>query len=314
MKGKNLSWKKFLVIMGILLFVGAFLGGTAFAAEKIVLKKYPDMKIGFTTQNFLQPLPVSLENAKKLVDWASDQGFAWIEYRDPSAKLTLNECKQLAAYAKWKKLEVSYAAQVGILDPTFWEIFYRGVANAAVFEGPKTFRTLIAGAEFDPDPKKTAWNLNQLFKLVKKANMAANIAKSKGVQYVGENSTAALKGDGINSFGTTEFFANVNSNMGWQMDTANFFAGIRVLPRPEEAQAFLERNIGKLFYVHVKSSSKEHKSTDILEENELPFDVIFALLSKNKVNYLALELNQKPKLGDCQSNLMKSIEFLKKNY
>jgi len=226
----------------------------------------------------------------------------------------LNECKQLAAYAKGKKLEVSYAAQVGILDPTFWEIFYRGVANAAVFGGPKTFRTLIAGAEFNPDPKKTAWNLNQLFKLVKKANMAANIAKSKGVQYVGENSTAALKGDGINSFGTTEFFANVNSNMGWQMDTANFFAGIRVLPRPEEAQAFLERNIGKLFYVHVKSSSKEHKSTDILEENELPFDVIFALLSKNKVNYLALELNQKPKLEDCQSNLMKSIEFLKKNY
>ncbi len=314
MKGKNLSWEKFLVIMGILLLVGAFLGSTALAAEKIVLKKYPDLKIGFTTQNFLQPVPVSLENAKKLVDWASDQGFAWIEYRDPSAKLTLKECKQLAAYAKGKKLEVSYAAQVGILDPTFWEIFSRGVANAAVFEGPKTFRTLIAGAEFNPDPKKTAWNLNELFKLVKKADMAANMAKSKGIQYVAENSTAALKGDGINSFGTTEFFANVNSNMGWQMDTANFFAGIRVLPRPEEAQAFLERNIGKLFYVHVKSSSKEHKSTDILEENELPFDVIFALLSKNKVNYLALELNQKPKLEDCQSNLMKSIEFLKKNY
>jgi hypothetical protein len=88
MKGKNLSWKKFLVIMGILLLVGAFLGSTALAAEKIVLKKYPDLKIGFTTQNFLQPLPVSLENAKKLVDWASDQGFAWIEYRDPGAKLT----------------------------------------------------------------------------------------------------------------------------------------------------------------------------------------------------------------------------------
>ncbi len=314
MKRNNPSWEKYWVMIAILLLVAAFLGSSAFAAEKIVLKKYPDLKIGFTTQNFLQPVPVSLENAKKLVDWASGQGFAWIEYRDPSAKLTLNECKQLAAYAKGKKLEVSYAAQVGILDPTFWEIFYRGVANAGVFDGPKTFRTLIAGAEFAPDPKKTAWSLDELFKLVKKANMAANVAKSKDVQYVAENSTAALKGDGITSFGTTEFFANVNSNMGWQMDTANFFAGIRVLPRPEEAQAFLERNIGKLFYVHVKSSSKEHKSTDILEENELPFDVIFPLLSKNKVNYLALELNQKPNLEDCQNNLMKSVEFLKKNY
>ncbi len=314
MKGNNLSWKKHLVMLAILLLVAVFLGASVFAAEKIVLKKYPDLKIGFTTQNFLQPLPVSLENAKKLVDWASDQGFAWIEYRDPSAKLTLNECKQLAAYAKGKKLEVSYAAQVGILDPTFWEIFYRGVPNAAVFDGPKTFRTLIAGGEFNPDPKKTGWSLDELFKLVKKANMAANVAKSKGLQYVGENSTAALKGDGISSFGTTEFFANVNSNMGWQMDTANFFAGIRVLPKPEEAQAFLEKFIGKLHYAHIKSSSREHKSTDILEENELPFDVIFPLLSKNKVNYLALELNQQPKLDDCQKNLMKSIEFLKKNY
>jgi len=314
MKGNNLSWKKNVVMIGVLFLVAVFLGSSVFAAEKIVLKKYPDFKIGFTTQNFLQPLPVSLENAKKLIDWASDQGFAWIEYRDPSATLTLNECKQLAAYAKGKKLEVSYAAQIGILDPAFWEIFSRGVANAAVFDGPKTFRTLVAGAEFNPDPKKMGWILDELFKLVKKANMAANIAKPMGVQYVAENSTAALKGDGITSFGTTEFFANVNSNMGWQMDTANFFAGIRVLPKPEDAQAFLEKFIGKLYYVHVKSSSQEHKSTDVLEENELPFENIFALLSKNKVNYLALELNQQPKLEDCQKNLVKSIEFLKKNY
>jgi len=306
--------KKTMVVMAILVLIAAFLSGSALAAEKIVLKKYPDLKVGFTTQNFLQPLPASLENAKKLIDWASGQGFAWIELRDPSAKLTLKECKDLAAYAKGKKLEVSYAAQVGILDSTFWEIFYRGVVNAAVFDGPKTFRTLIAGAEFIPDPKKTAWNLGELFKLVKKANAAANIAKSTGVQYVAENAGAALKGDGIKSFGTTEFFANVNSNMGWQMDTANFFAGIRVLPKPEEAQAFLEKFIGQLYYTHVKSSSKEHKSTDILEENELPFDTIFALLSKNKINYLAIELNQKPKLEDCQNNLMKSVEFLKKNY
>ena len=68
------------------------------------------------------------------------------------------------------------------------------------------------------------------------------------------------------------------------------------------------------FVDHAKSSSKEHKSTDILEENELPFNVIFPLLSKDKVNYLALELNQQSKLEDCQSNLLKSIQFLKNNY
>lgn len=306
--------KKLLAMVAVLILGMVFVGSSLFAADKIVLKKYPDLKIGFTTQNFLKPLPANLANAKKLIDWASNQGFAWVELRDPSAKLTLNDCKELAAYAKEKKLEVGYAAQIGILDRAYWEIFYRGVANAAVFDGPKTFRTLIAGGEFPADPKKTAWNLDELFKMVKKANMAANIARSKGVQYVAENSTAVLKGDGITSFGTAEFFANVNSNMGWQMDTANFFAGMRVLPKPEEAQAFLEKFIGQLYYTHLKSSSKEHKSTDILEENELPFDTIFGLLSKNKINYLAIELNQQSKLEDCQNNLMKSIEFLKKNY
>lgn len=305
---------KLLASITTLLLVVVFLGGSALAAEKIVLKKYPDLKIGFTTQNFLQPLPVSLENAKKMIGWASDQGFPWIELRDPSAKLTLNECKQLAAYAKEKKVEVGYAVQIGLLDAAFWEIFHRGVANAAVFDGPKTLRSLAAAGEFSVDPKKKAWTLSELYKAVKTANKAANIAKSMGVQYVTENAFEPIKGDGITSFGATEFYANANSNVGWQMDTANFFAVSRVYTKPEDAKAFLEKHIGKLYYTHLKSSSKEHKSTNVLEENELAIDTILGLLAKNKINYVAIELNQMPKLEDCQNNLMKSIEFLLKNY
>jgi sugar phosphate isomerase/epimerase len=311
---KNLSRKKRWVVLATLVGVVVFLGSSTFAAEKIVLKKYPDMKIGFTTQNFLKPLPVSLDNAMKLITWASDQGFAWIELRDPSADLTLAECKHLASYAREKKLEVAYALQVGLMDPAFWETFYRGVANAAVFDGPKTFRTLASGGEFAANPKKKAWTLGELYTVVMTANEAANIAKSMGIQYVAENAREPLKGDSITSFGTTEFFANGNSNLGWQMDTANFFSVSRVHTRPEDAKAFLEKYIDKLYYVHIKSSSKEHKSTNVLEENELPFDTILAILSKNKVHYLAIELNQQPKLEDCQDNLMKSVEFLKKNY
>lgn len=33
----------------------------------IKLKKYPDLKIGFTTANFLGALPVTLESTKKLM-------------------------------------------------------------------------------------------------------------------------------------------------------------------------------------------------------------------------------------------------------
>jgi sugar phosphate isomerase/epimerase len=306
--------KRWWVLMGILALTGVFLGSGVFAADTIVLKNYPGLKIGFTTQNFLQPLPVSLANAKVMVDFAAANGFSWIEYRDPSAKLTLKECTELAAYAKARNVEVAYAVQIGLLDPAFWEIFSRGVANAPVFEGPKTLRSLIAGGEFAPDPKKTGWNLGELARLVKTANQAANMAKSKGIQYVGENSSEVVKGDGMANFGATEFFANANSNVGWQMDMANFFAVCRVVTKPDDAKMFLEKHVGKLHYAHLKASSAEHKSTDILQENELALATIFDIMAKNKVNYIAIELNQKPGFEECANNLMKSIDFLKKNY
>ena len=94
MKGNIFRRKGYFAAAAVLLLAMVLQGGGIFAAERIVLTKYPELKMGFTTQNFLQPLPVSLENAKKLVDWASSQGFSWIEYRDPSAKLTLDECRE----------------------------------------------------------------------------------------------------------------------------------------------------------------------------------------------------------------------------
>lgn len=306
--------KRWFVIAGVLMMAAVILGSSAFAADKIVLKKYPDLKIGFTTTNFLQALPVTLNNVKVLIDFAAANGFPWVELRDPTAKLTLMECKELAAYAKARGVEVGYAAQIGILDTTFKEILSRAVVNAAVFSGPNTVRSLAFGNEFNLDPKKQGWNLNELHKIVKGANQTGNLAKTLGVQYVVEHAAEVLKGDGMTTFGFTEFLANTNSNVKWQMDIANFFAVCRVVTKPEDAKAFLEKNVGRLGYSHLKSSSPEHKTTDVLQENELPIATVFDILSKNKVPYLAIELNQKKAFDECTRNLLKSIDFLKANY
>ncbi|MCX5911798.1 MAG: hypothetical protein NTV04_07695, partial [Deltaproteobacteria bacterium] len=175
----------------------AFLGGSVLAAEKFVLQKYPDLKLGFTTANFLQALPVSLDNAKVMVDFAYSNGFSWIELRDLTASLTLNECKEVAAYAKARGIEVAYAAQVGLLDSNYWEIFSRAVPNAAAFEGPRTVRSTAAGNEISLDTKRQGWNLDELYKAVKTANRAANMAKANGLQYVVEHAWEMLKGDGV---------------------------------------------------------------------------------------------------------------------
>jgi sugar phosphate isomerase/epimerase len=306
--------KKSLVFLAVGIFVVAFLSAGAFAQQKMVLKNYPEIKLGFTTTNFLKPLPVSLENKKKLVDLASELGCSWVEIRDPSGALSPEQCKELMAYAKSKNLELGYALQVGLLDPAFGEIFSRGLANAPVFEGPRTIRTLAAGPEFDKDPKKTTWTLSELFKAVRIANRAANLARAAGLKYVVENSAHALKGDGITGFGLTEFAANVNSNQFFQCDVANFFAVSRVVPKPEEAKAFMEKYAGRMPYIHIKTSTPEHKVPPVLGPNELDFDTVFALLTKNKIRYAAVELTQPNTYEECAGNLQKSFEYLMKNY
>jgi sugar phosphate isomerase/epimerase len=306
--------KKFGVCLAVGVFVVAFLGVSAFGQEKMVLKKYPEIKLGFTTTNFLKPLPVSLENKKKLLDLASELGCSWVEIRDPSGSLSPEECKQLMAYAKSKNLELGYALQVGLLDPAYWEIFSRGLANAPLFQGPGTIRTLAAGPEFDKDPKKTSWTLSELFKAVHIANRAANAARAAGLKYVVENSAHALKGDGVTGFGLTEFAANVNSNLFFQCDVANFFAVSRVVPKPEEAKAFMEKYAGRMPYIHIKTSTPEHKVVPVLGPNELDFDTVFALLTKNKIRYAAVELTQPDTYEECAGNLKKSFEYLVKNY
>ena len=295
----------------ILILSVCLLAGNAYPGEKdIVLKKYPTLKIGFTTQNFAKVLPVTVENTKKLIDYAADQGYPWIELRDANAVFAQDECKQISDYARSKKIEVGYALAVGLLDDNFFEIFSRGLANAAVFDGPRTIRTGLAGAEFLRDQKKKAWTLQELNRAVDIANQAANQAKAFGLTHVVENAREIIKGDGITSFGTTEFFANVNSNLGLQPDSANFFAVCRVLTSPEDARTFLEKYAKKIRYTHIKTSSKEHKAMPVLSENELDFDFVFSLMTKNKIPYVAIELDMAGKLEECKSNMQKSAEYL----
>jgi len=314
MRTVGLNPTMFFLVFGLLLLCLTLQSGSAYGqAGKIILKKYPDLKIGFTTTNFLNLLPVSVENKKKLIDYAAEQGYTWIELRDPNADLTLANCRELAAYAKNKGIEVGYAIQKGLLDKDFGETFSRGLANATVFEGPKTIRALGSGAEFQ-DAKKKTWTLEELYRAVKIANMAGNRAKQLGLQLVVENAFEALKGDGISGFGTTEFFANVNRNVALQLDTANLFAVSRVCAAPEDAKKFLENNIGKLAYIHLKTSTPEHKVSPILGDNELGFEIVFELMQKNRITWVAIELPGAKTLEEAKGNHEKSIKYLIEKY
>jgi sugar phosphate isomerase/epimerase len=305
--------KRVMVIAALFLCV-MLLGSGAMAADKIVLSKYPELKMGFLNVNFVKQWPLGVESAKKAIDYASEQGFWWIELRDPYATLTLAECKELAVYAKQRDIEVAYGMNIGLLDANFWEVFSRGLANAAVFDGPRTIRTAGPGLEFATNAKKTHWTFSELQKAVETANQAANLAKAFGLQYVAENGLEAIKGDGVSSFGTVELFGNANSNLGFQLDTGNFFCVSRVWTKPEDAQAFIEKYGSRMGYMHLKTSSQEHKVQPVLGDNELDFDIIFAIAAKNKRPYVGFELDQPATLEQAYENHKKSIEYLKSKF
>lgn len=309
----NTSLSRNAVILRYLAGVGALLlmGGCGLTAKKqqITFDKYTNLKLGFTTQSFIECVSVTKENAKKFIDYAVAQDFAWVELRDPNAILKLSECKEISDYARSKKIEVGYAVQKGLLDRDFWQIFNRGVENAAVFEGPGTFRALACGNEFIINENKKGWTVDEFIRLVTYANKAAQITEDKGLHFVVENGTEALKGDGATYFGLTEFFEKTNPNVGWQFDTANFFSGSRGRPRVQDAKAFLEKNINNLYYIHLKTS-KNNQAQPVLGDNELDFDIIFSLMSKYDVPYIAIELAAGKDTDAVYKNYEKSLKYL----
>jgi len=283
--------------------------------EKIVLQKYPQLKIGFTTANFAKVYPTNVANLKKLLDFAAERGFAFIEIRDGEAKLTLDECKELATYAKQKRVEVIYAMNTGLLDSNYWEVFSRGVVNAAVFDGPKVVRTGANGNEMLNDPKKTYWSAAEFAKLVANANRAAKIAQQHSLRLLVENAREGLHGDGVASFGTAELFGRkgVRSGVGLQLDAGNFFCTSRVPSTPSAAQDFLEKNARKIGYTHLKTS-KNRKPQPVLDGNELPFDTYFKLFQKYKKNYVAIELDPAGTADQAYANHVKSVAYLTKTF
>jgi len=271
--------------------------------------------MGFTTVNFSKVLPPNVVNIKQILDFASRKGFAFIEIRDPNAKLTLSECEDLTTYAKQKGVEVIYAIASGLLNPNYWETFSRAIANASIFKGPKIVRTGASGVEFLNDEGKQYWTATEFAMIVKNANKAANIAKMFGLQLLIENGLEGLQGDGETTFGTTELFGSngVNENVGLQLDVANFFCTSRVPSKPGDVNTFVANNVSKIGYTHLKTS-KDHKPQQVLDGNELPFETFFNFLQKQDKNYMAIELSQSTSLADVYENHIQSIDYLKKYY
>jgi sugar phosphate isomerase/epimerase len=264
---------------------------------------YPGMQWGYTTQNFLGPVSVSLQSSLRFVEYAREQGFQWLELRDPDASLTLEECQKIAAEARVKGIEINYVAQRGLLDDDFRDVFGRAAVNAAVFDGPRCFRALaLRGAG------SYGWSEAEFKRLVEVANETAERAAAMGLRFVVENADAALDGRGKPYFGMIEFLEATPAAVNLLLDTANLFTG-PVQVSPEEARDFIERYAGRISYLHLKSA-QDGAALQWLDGNPLGFKTILDLVYASGVRHIAIELGSDDSEESILNNMHRSIEYL----
>jgi len=273
-----------------------------------VSDQYAGIVLGFSTQNFLNCLPVGVDNLKKLLDFAADEGYAFIELRDPNADLSMEDCEVLAYYAREKGVEVLYEMHMDLFNPQFEEVFERAIRNTAIFGKPGILRSIMSWSEFAADQDKTGWTAHELDHLASMADKYAAKARMLNVQFVLENIVEPWFGnDG--GYGLDDLFQET-SWIGLQFDTANpFLPSCRGPADPEDVANHLDQIGDRWHTTHLKCG-KDGAFQPVLDENPLSYQKIFELMSRNRVKYAALELLSVDDEQACFKNHRNSIEYL----
>ena len=276
---------------------------------KLVFKRFPKLKIGFSTQDFQKAMPVDVESLTEIIEYASKEGYQFIELRDELAKLSIPECKALAEVAQKNKIDVMYEIHKNPLDTGFLEIFEKSLTNTLVLPGPGIIRTLVSKSEFDADVKRKGWSKDELAHLAKLSDSCALSAKSKNVQFIVENFNEAFFGDGSTYYGLTDFFASTKYT-GLQFDISNPFRNTsREKANPEMVSKYLS-TMGKRWVTTHLKTALNGEMQPVLTDNPLPIEDVIDLMAKQNIPYVALELAGVADKQQCYANHATSIQYL----
>lgn len=279
--------------------------------EMLVFKDFPNLKIGFSTQNFQKAVSLSVESLTQIIEYAAKEGFQFIELRDDVAGLSVSECKELAYIAKKNEIEIIYEIQKNPLDTGFFKVFEKSFENVMLLPGPGILRTVISKSEFDADTTKKGWNIEELLQLSVIADSCAVIAEGKNIKFIVENFNESFFGDSLSYFGLTDFFAHT-SITGLQFDISNPFSkNARERSDPDKVVQYLSTMGDRWITSHLKAIYAMGGSMQpILTENPIPIEKVVSLMGQQNVCYAALELASANDLQQCFINHTSSINYL----
>jgi sugar phosphate isomerase/epimerase len=278
--------------------------------KSLAFSEYPNLKIGFSTQNFQKAMPVNVESLSEIIDYASKEGYDFIELRDDQASLSQDECKVLAELARKNKLDVIYEIQKNLLDTGYHDVFERGLANTLLFTGPGILRALVSKSEFELDSTKKGWNKAEMIQLRDLADSCTRVAKNNNIQFIVENLNEPFFSDSDAYLGLDSFFKNT-TDTGLQFDIGNPFRNSsREKADPQKVADFLATMGNRWVTTHLKTLQKG-ESQPTLTSNPLEVNKVIELMAKQNVRYVTIELLPVTDKQQCFDNHAKSIQFLK---
>ncbi len=275
----------------------------------LTFPEYPEMKIGFSTQNFMQSMPFTVESLEELISYAAKKGYGFIQLRDSRAELSKEDCERLTAYADSLGIRVIYEIHVNLLHPDFTEVFARGTENAKLFGQPAILRAPLTGSEFEGKDTKTGWTLEELTAAALLAEECAARADSQGVRFVVENVMEPFFGKSPAYFGLADLFKHTGK-VGLQFDLCNAFVNnSRMKADPDQVAAFLEQLGERWVTTHVKTAV-DGVPQPVVGDNPISVREIARMMGEGGVQYFALELVAVEDKEACFANHEASIKAL----
>lgn len=277
--------------------------------KSFVFKGSPALKLGFSTQNFLKCLPHDVKNVTEIIQFASKEGYEFIELRDPEAGLSLSDCKELGKIAESLGIDVLYEINANLLAPGFLQVFKKGVQNTLAFPGEGIIRTIVSNTEFAADETKKGWTEDELKRLIEIAESAGKLAHENNLKFIIENGNEAFFGNGKEYFGFADLI-NKTKSIGIQFDTANPFQNAsREKADPKKVEEYLASNANRWVTTHLKSG-KGGVFQPVLDENLLDLGNVVSVMAAKNVKYVAFELLGLPDKEECFKNHSDSIQYL----
>lgn len=277
--------------------------------HRLLFPAYPEMKIGFSTKNFMEALPFDAASINELVIYAAEEGYRFIEIRDDKADLTRLDCESIAEIASQQGIEVIYELNVSILDPGFPELFEKAIDNTGIFGKPGILRAIILPEGFADNPSRTGWDMEELTEAAILAEKYAKAAEERGITFIVENLFEPFLGNPPQYYGIADLFRHTQQ-VGLQFDLCNPFAGIsRKMAEPAEVETFLQSMGERWVTTHVKTCI-DGVAQPVLGDNPLTITRVTELMGKAGVDYFALELAGAEEKEVCIRNHEKSIKYL----